>query len=175
MDDPGFVPNNHPEKDQFCIEQHRYYLKPQRSPDFIKKLLHNWIPATLKYKSKSAAQSRAIRAQLDWEKGQVKNRAPTFALEELERRGKYAQSPIVDRLSIFVMAFLAGAALLVPMIIMTFLTSRTARLVTVCIATTLFSILVSLGTEASSKETLSVTAAYAAVMVVYIGSATPGG
>jgi hypothetical protein len=176
IDNPASLPADEARKAEYCVEHHRYYLRPQRNPDVIKKWLHAIIPASLKYRSDSAAQSRAIRSQLDWEKdpANAKSRAETFALEELEKRGKYATSLLVDRWSIFVMALLAGAALLVPMIIMTFRTSRTARLITVSVATYLFSLLVAFGTEASSRETLSVTAAYAAVMVVYIGTATPG-
>ena len=72
------------------------------------------------------------------------------------------------------LALIAGAALLVPMIIMMFKNSNEARLIIVCVATILFGI--SFAIVSSTKENiLAGTAAYAAVMVVYIGSATSGG
>ena len=64
----------------------------------------------------------------------------------------------------------AGASLLVPMIIMTFKTSRTARLIVVSVATILFGVLFAVISN-SKENILGATAAYAAVMVVYIGSA----
>ena len=71
-----------------------------------------------------------------------------------------------------ILAVAGGASLLVPMIIMTFKTSQTARLIVVSVATILFGMVFAV--VSSSKENiLAGTAAYAAVMVVYIGSATP--
>ena len=65
-----------------------------------------------------------------------------------------------------------GAALLVPMIIMTFYTSQHARLIVVALAVILFSIFMA-ATNAPRDSIVAATAAYAAVMVVYIGSASP--
>lgn len=71
-----------------------------------------------------------------------------------------------------ILAFAAGASLLVPMIIMTFQTSRTARLIVVSVATILFGMCFALASN-SKENILGGTAAYAAVMVVYIGTASP--
>ncbi|CAK4033121.1 VIT family domain-containing [Lecanosticta acicola] len=69
----------------------------------------------------------------------------------------------------FLIALLGGVSLLVPMILMTFLVSRTARLVIVCVATMVFAGGMSFS-EASKEGVVGSTAAYAAIMVVYIGS-----
>ncbi|KAK3645746.1 hypothetical protein LTR56_008933 [Elasticomyces elasticus] len=73
----------------------------------------------------------------------------------------------------FMVAFFGGASLLVPMIVMTFRTSRTARLVTVCVATLLFAYAIALLKPVNKQDILGATAAYAAVMVVYVGTALP--
>lgn len=80
---------------------------------------------------------------------------------------------ISDMVSWTCTAFFGGAFLLTPMIIMTFRTSRTARLVTVCVATLLFAMFMGCGTSARKQDILGATAAYAAVMVVYVGTALP--
>lgn len=70
------------------------------------------------------------------------------------------------------LALIGGAGLLGPMILMEFYTSRNVRLIVVSVATMLFGIV--FGVVSSSKENiLAGTAAYAAVMVVYVGSAGP--
>lgn len=89
------------------------------------------------------------------------------------------QNPIVrrlksgkDRIKRFLFAITGGAALLVPMIIMTYKTSQHARLTVVSIAVVLFSLFMA-STSASKENLVAATAAYAAVLVVYIGSASP--
>lgn len=69
----------------------------------------------------------------------------------------------------FLTGLAGGISLLVPMIMMTFLTGRTARLVIVSCATMLFAAAMSL-TTVSKDSVIAATAAYAAIMVVYIGS-----
>lgn len=62
-----------------------------------------------------------------------------------------------------------GASLLVPMIVMTFAKSRTARLIIVSVATMLFATAMAL-TTTSKENVITATTAYAAILVVYIGS-----
>ena len=73
-----------------------------------------------------------------------------------------------------VLALAAGVSLLGPMILMTFKTSRNARLIIVSVATVLFGGCFALASN-SKENILAGTAAYAAVMVVYIGSVSPSG
>ncbi|KAF2170721.1 hypothetical protein M409DRAFT_18695 [Zasmidium cellare ATCC 36951] len=62
-----------------------------------------------------------------------------------------------------------GASLLVPMIVMTFATTRAARLIIVSVATMLFATAMAL-TTTSKENVITATTAYAAILVVYIGS-----
>ncbi|KAK5121888.1 hypothetical protein LTR85_004459 [Meristemomyces frigidus] len=72
-----------------------------------------------------------------------------------------------------VIAVSGGVSLLVPVIIMTFTTSRAARLIVVSVTVLLFSLFMAVGTPATNENLLTATAAYAAVMVVYVGTALP--
>lgn len=73
----------------------------------------------------------------------------------------------VDRLLV---GLAGGASMLIPMIIMAFAKSKMARLVVVSVATILFANFMAL-TSVSKENVVASTAAYAAVMVVFIGSA----
>lgn len=75
-----------------------------------------------------------------------------------------------EALGRIIIGIVGGASFLVPMIIMTFVTQVHYRLVIISVATILFAIGVAF-TSASKDSVVAATAAYAAVMVVYIGSA----
>jgi hypothetical protein len=80
--------------------------------------------------------------------------------------------PILRR---FGVALVGGLALIVPLLIMSFRPSLKKALITTCVAVFVFSILLSLASK-SWKETelLAGSAAYAAVLVVFVGvSLTP--
>lgn len=80
-------------------------------------------------------------------------------------------SPFVDKLARFIVAFIGGVSLVVPMLIMCLPTAnRTKRLITVSLAVTIFAALMSLGIRATNPETLVATATYAAVLVVFVGT-----
>lgn len=82
-------------------------------------------------------------------------------------------SPFVDKLTRFIIAFTGGAALVIPMLIMSLpYRDRTKSLVTVSIAVTLFASMMSVGIRASNSETLVATATYAAVLVVFVGTSS---
>ncbi|KAF2274488.1 uncharacterized protein EI97DRAFT_100763 [Westerdykella ornata] len=68
---------------------------------------------------------------------------------------------------------LVGAPfMLVPMIILQFQTTTAWKLSTVSVAVLLFSIILSISTDQSNDEHLVAVAAYAAVMVVFVGTTT---
>jgi hypothetical protein len=83
-----------------------------------------------------------------------------------------SSSDLTRKFQQILLAIGAGGSLLVPKIIMTFETSRRARLIVVSVATILFGVLFTVISN-SKENILGATAAYAAVMVVYIGSASP--
>ncbi|KAI1324197.1 hypothetical protein F5Y16DRAFT_402604 [Xylariaceae sp. FL0255] len=69
------------------------------------------------------------------------------------------------------MAIFGGIAILVPVIIMSFRTKLSEQLIITSVATVLFAIWsVIIGTDASGKDVLASTAAYAAVLVVFVGT-----
>lgn len=81
-------------------------------------------------------------------------------------------SPLVDRLARFVVALVGGLSLVVPMIIMSLDQNSSKSLITASVAVVLFAGVVSIVFNASNAETLGITAAYAAVLVVFVGTST---
>jgi hypothetical protein len=79
-------------------------------------------------------------------------------------------SPFVDKLARFIIAFVAGMSLVVPMLIMAVHTASLKTILVTSIAVFLFAILLALATEASNTETFAATAGYAAVLVIFVGA-----
>jgi hypothetical protein len=103
--------------------------------------------------------------RLTWTKAEIKRRYTDFVCgmdpEEL--------SPFVDRFGRVIIAIGGGATLLVPMIVMSLDPSLTKSLITVSVAVVLFAILLSQLFAAAYSDILTVTTAYAAVLVVFVG------
>jgi hypothetical protein len=69
------------------------------------------------------------------------------------------------------MAWFGGLTLIIPMLIMVFKPSRNTSLITTSVATFLFAIVIALGArDCTGKDILTGTAAYAAVLVVFVGT-----
>jgi hypothetical protein len=83
-------------------------------------------------------------------------------------------NPIADTMARFVVAMLGGASLIVPVVLMTFLTTRNQHLILTSVFTIVFALGVSFVSTASNQEILASTAAYAAVLVVFVGTSIPG-
>ncbi|KAI4269808.1 MAG: hypothetical protein LQ337_007058 [Flavoplaca oasis] len=79
-------------------------------------------------------------------------------------------SPSVDRLARFVLGVVGGAAPVVPMLIMSINSTQAKSLTTTSVAVVLFAIAMAAGIRATNAETLAATAAYAAVVVVFVGT-----
>jgi hypothetical protein len=77
----------------------------------------------------------------------------------------------VEGLARIIIAITGGVFLLVPMILMTFITSPHYRLIIVSVATLRFSISLGIVSHATNQELLGATAANTAVLVVYVGAA----
>ncbi|GFF59936.1 hypothetical protein IFM51744_10107 [Aspergillus udagawae] len=71
--------------------------------------------------------------------------------------------------------FVGAPFLLVPMIILQFRTTTAWKLTTVSVAVVVFSIFLAICSDQSNAEHVVAVAAYAAVMVVFIGTTTPAG
>lgn len=73
------------------------------------------------------------------------------------------------------MAFCAGSAVLVPMIVITkgFPQNINASIITVCISTLVFALFVAYTSSSTHQDLMGVVATYAAVLVVFVGVSTP--
>ena len=65
-------------------------------------------------------------------------------------------------------AFAGGLVLIIPIIMMTFLTKHHARLIIVCCFVAVFAVLIGIFTRATNQEVLAATAVYTAVLAVFI-------
>lgn len=142
---------------KFTLDQIEYSLKRGLPDDLIRHFLYWVLPDSSTHPKGKAAQIRALK------KIATDGERPT--LQRIQQ-----SSTVVDNIARFIIGVLGGGALLGPMIIMTFHKSQTARLITVSVAVLIFGFLLSVSTKAANQEILGATAAYAAVMVVYIGS-----
>jgi VIT1/CCC1 family predicted Fe2+/Mn2+ transporter len=170
------------------VEHHVYSIKPGLTLDLVHKLVHQMIPMRWKYHFFVRAQMRERRAN-DAERANpagVADAGGAAALHRQQRqhhelagqrnRRRYAESRCVEKVARVLVAFIGGAALLIPMLIMTPVSpGENTKLITVCVSVLLFGLLMGAGTKANHQEVLAASAAYAAVMVVYIGSATQNG
>jgi hypothetical protein len=77
---------------------------------------------------------------------------------------------LTDMIARFLVAIAACVLLVVPLVILNYQGRRAAHLVTVSVCIVVFSLLVSLASKASNQETMAAAAAYAAVLVVFVGS-----
>ena len=109
-------------------------------------------------------------------------RAMAWTVEEVQRRtddyihGRSPKivTPTVDRIARFIIAITRGLSLVIPMLIMRMNQNTTKSLITTSVAVLLFSAMVSIPFKASNAETLGITAAYAAVLVVIVGTSSQG-
>jgi VIT1/CCC1 family predicted Fe2+/Mn2+ transporter len=91
-------------------------------------------------------------------------------IEAHRRHGRYI-SPAVDSVARIVFALLGGIFLLAPMVALSYC-ERKLYLVIITVLFTLFvSVVLGLVSRASNQELLAVTAAYAAVLTVFVGNA----
>ena len=67
-----------------------------------------------------------------------------------------------------VIAFAGGLILIIPMILMTFLTRHHTRLIVVCCFVVVFASLIGIFTRATNQEVLAATAVYTAVLAVFV-------
>ena len=93
-------------------------------------------------------------------------------LDPLGREERSKKTALTERLF---MAMFGGVALIAPMLIMTLHPSRNVSLVTTSLATFIFALILAVGaTNSAGKDVLAATAAYAAVLVVFVGTNTTG-
>jgi len=72
----------------------------------------------------------------------------------------------------FGVALVGGMALLIPMLIMVLHKDLLTTLLTVSVAIIIFSVLIAIYSHQTTSEILTLTAAYAAVLVVFVGTSS---
>lgn len=94
-----------------------------------------------------------------------------LGFRELDQKGREERSQRNAFTQRIVMAMFGGVALIGPMLVMTLHPSRNTSLITVSVATFLFALLLAfLARDSAGKDVLGATAAYAAVLVVFVGT-----
>ena len=105
----------------------------------------------------------------------VQQNVGNLGFRELDPLGRQKRSQKAALTQRIVMAMFGGVALITPMLIMTLHSSRNVSLVTTSLATFIFALILAFGaTESAGKDVLAATAAYAAVLVVFVGTNTAG-
>jgi len=90
------------------------------------------------------------------------------ALESELKKSYQNTNDLAEYLTRFLVALLAGPILVVPLVVLSRQSSSDAHLTTVSVCIVMFSLVVSLLTRASNQETMAASAAYAAVLVVFV-------
>lgn len=90
---------------------------------------------------------------------------------ELDQQGRLSREQKQAFSGRVAMALFGGISLIVPMLIMTLNPSQNKSLITTSVATFIFAITLALGaTDSAGKDVLAATAAYTAVLVVFVGT-----
>jgi hypothetical protein len=102
--------------------------------------------------------------------------AGNLGFRELDQQGRLLRAQKKALTERIIMAMFGGVALIGPMLIMTLHQSKNTSLITVSVATFIFALILAVGaTDSTGKDVLGATAAYAAVLVVFVGTSSGGG
>ena len=82
---------------------------------------------------------------------------------------------VAEILTRFAIAMVAGASLVVPLALLSSQQSQSIRLVIVAVCITVFSFIIALLSKASNYESMAATAAYAAVLTVFLSNGPTNG
>jgi len=109
---------------------------------------------------------RVLPRRLTYTKAEIAQRTDEYLAGE----PPHAVAPAVDKLARFIVGFFGGAALVVPMLMMSLDARKSKSLITTSVAVIFFTTAMAVGIRATNAETLAATAAYAAVLVVFVGT-----
>ena len=100
--------------------------------------------------------------------------ASAATLESHLKKSYQNTARLAEIITRFVVALLAGAFLVIPLVILSHQSSSQTHLITVSICIVIFSLLVSLVSRASNEQTMVASAGYAAVLVVFLSNSPNG-
>ncbi|KXS94483.1 hypothetical protein AC578_1717 [Pseudocercospora eumusae] len=109
-----------------------------------------------------------LPAKLSWTNEEKQARAEFYHATDTKYKPQKL-SATADRLARFIVAMSGALFILVPMYIMVLHKSQTTNLVATTVAVLLFAVMCSITMRATNDQTLGATAAYAAVLVVFVG------
>lgn len=90
-------------------------------------------------------------------------------IEAYRRHGRHI-SPAVDNFARILFALIGGIFLLAPMTFKAYVTSMIYLLIITISFVVIFSVALALASKASNQKLVTATAAYAAVLVVFVGN-----
>ena len=122
---------------------------------------------------KLMAKLRRNRSQPSNIAKRMRSKAGNLGFRELDQDGRISRQREKAFTERVVMAMFGGIALIGPMLIMTLHKSENTSLITVSVATFIFALVMAVAAkESAGKDVLGATAAYAAVLVVFVGTSS---
>ena len=100
--------------------------------------------------------------------------ASAATLESHLKKSYQNTARLAEIITRFLVALLAGAFLVIPLVVLSYQSSSQTHLITVSICIIIFSLLVSLVSKASNEQTMVASAGYAAVLVVFLSNSPNG-
>lgn len=91
-------------------------------------------------------------------------------IEAHRKHGRYI-SPVIDSIARIMFALLGGFFLLAPMVALSYCREKLYLIIITVLFTLFVAVLLGLISKASNQELLAATAAYAAVLTVFVGNA----
>ncbi len=100
-----------------------------------------------------------------------KKQAPHIGPDRLDYTAR--QSRLKQTMKRLLMAFMGGLALIAPFLIMFLIAGQLVRLICTCAFMVAFALGITLGTELGAEKVGLATAAYAAALIVFVGTNPP--
>ena len=100
--------------------------------------------------------------------------ASAATLESHLKKSYQNTARLAEIITRFLVALLAGAFLVIPLVVLSYQSSSQTHLITISICIVIFSLLVSLVSRASNEQIMVASAGYAAVLVVFLSNSPNG-
>ena len=100
--------------------------------------------------------------------------ASAATLESHLKKSYQNTARLAEIITRFLVALLAGAFLVIPLVVLSYQASSQTHLITISVCIVVFSLLVSLVSRASNEQIMVASAGYAAVLVVFLSNSPNG-
>lgn len=113
-------------------------------------------------------------ADMNVKNGVIDEAIGPAGFREIDQAGRIRRAKRKAFTTRLIVALLGGISLISPILIMTLHAPTSTSLITVSVATFVFALVMALfATDVGGKDVLAATVAYAAALVVFIGTSTP--